>query len=150
MKNTGGPSEEFFDKAHLLYGKRAHVFTFTDAARATGMNGKRVYIECQPSDRLVTIDGIIHYAEVKSTVTEVERFEFKLLKKTQRAFATQILTAGGPYFVYMHFVLSNEWFKIPYKMIEYYKDLGKSSIPKSVLIEKGLQWNFPTTIFSAI
>lgn len=146
MKNTGRPSEDIFDAAWAFLGKAAHVYVFTDASAATGLNKTRTFIPAQPSDRIVTFEGAIHFAEVKSTSTEVERFEFKLLKKTQRAFATQILTAGGAYFVYMHFIQTDEWFKIPYSLIETYKNNDKSSIPKSVLIQMGLQWK--TAYFS--
>lgn len=139
-KNTGKPSEKIFDDYWTLKGKAAHVFAFTDASKATGQNRRVVHIDAQPADRLVTENGAIHYAEVKSTATEVDRFEFKLLKKTQRAFAKMIRAAGGPYYVYMHFIQTDEWFRIPYDLIEFYRDCGKSSIPKQELVNKGLQW----------
>ena len=147
MKNTGKPSEEEFEIFWARLGKRAYVYTFVDSSRATGRNkGKGlVMIDPQPADRLGSFDGVIHFAEVKSTALVTDRFDFKLLQRSQTSAARQVLAAGCPYFVYMHFIVTDEWFRIPYQVIDWYKSIGKSSIPKVDLIEKGLRWNFPTT-----
>lgn len=147
-KNTGKPSEKIFDDAFQVLGKRAYVFTFTDASEATGMNratGRATNIKPQPSDRLVTVDRRTYYAEVKSSVSKDDRFDFKLLRSTQGMYAAQIIAAGGEYLVFYHHLSTDEWFCFPYSLVRGTKDQGKSSIPLPYL-RKNHPWNptFPT------
>ena len=141
MKNTGRKSEDIFDEAFQRMGKKAHVHVFTDSAEVRGMNKKAVMVKAQPADRMVTCDGEMFYAEIKSSVSSYDRFDFSLLRPKQSAQATMVLAAGGRYFVFYHHILTDEWFCIPYLMIALVKDQGKSSIPLSTLREQGRLWN---------
>lgn len=150
MKNTGKPSEKLFDDAFTLYGKRAYVFAFTDASEATGMNratGRATNIKPQPADRMVTLEGRTFYAEVKSSVSKDDRFDFKLLRPTQGMYAAQVVAAGGEYLVFYHHLSTDEWFCFPYQLVVSTKADGKSSIPLS-LLRKYHPWtpNSPSTI----
>lgn len=126
-KNTGKPSEKLFDEAFTRMGKQAFVFKFTDAAEARGTNKKPVIIKAQPSDRIVTLNGHTFYAEIKST-THATRFDFSLLRQTQGAYARMIEAAGGSYDIFIHALLPNVWFRIPYSLVWATKAAGRSSL----------------------
>lgn len=140
MRNDGKQSEEIFDDAWTVLGKRAHVFTFVDTAKATGMNRKKVNTGAQPSDRLVTFEGVIHYAEIKSSI-DPDVFKFSLLRPTQSAYAAFVLAAGGPYFVYFHSLPYDRWFRIPYQVIKDAKAAGRGSLKIEEL--EPYAWTFP-------
>lgn len=129
MKNTGRPSEDIFDAHFLLMGKRAYVHVFTDSAEVRGMNKKAVMVKAQPADRLVVCDGEMFLAEVKSSVSSYDRFDFKLLRTGQGSAAAQTEAAGGKYLIYYHHLSTNEWFCFPYNLVRAAKALDKSSIP---------------------
>ena len=131
MKNTGRDSEEIFDAHFALLGKRAYVFVFTDSAEVNGMNkGRgRIGVKAQPADRLVVLDGQMFLAEVKSSVSKDDRFDFKLLRTGQTSAAKQTLAAGGEYWVYYHHLATDEWFRFSYSFVETFKKIGSSSIP---------------------
>lgn len=141
MKNTGKPSEQIFDDAWRLLGKRAHVFKFTDSAEATGTNRRVTAVKAQPSDRLVTFNGETWYAEIKSTWDE-RNFPFSLLRPKQGAYAAGVIAAGGTYIVYVHSLVLNRWFAVPYQLIRAVKDAGRASIPWTDLTLH--QWEPPT------
>lgn len=141
-RNSGKPSEELFDAHFARLGKRAVVFQLYDAAYISGLLGKatKVQIPAQPSDRIVTVDGETHYAEVKST-QDPTAFRFQLLRKSQSSAATRVLAAGGSYLVYVHRLLTNTWYRFSYDLIAQIKAQGKSSIPWADL-EPFMQENF--------
>jgi hypothetical protein len=127
MRNTGKPSETNFLKFWKRYGKKAHVFRFTDASEATGLNRRVTVIKAQPSDWLITCNGRTWYAETKST-TDTKKFSFSLLRKTQSAFAKMILAAGGEYIVYVHRLATDQWYAVPYAQIDFLREAGKGSM----------------------
>src|SRR5690606_30854623 len=142
MKNTGKPSEETFDRHFTRLGKRAYVHAFTDASEVNGMNkgrGRITNVKAQPADRLVVLDGEMFFAEVKSSVTTDERFDFKLLRTTQGSAAAQALAAGGQYWIYYHHIRTDEWFRFPYSLVAQVKLDGKSSINLDFL-RKNSRW----------
>lgn len=133
-KNSGKGSEHLFEGALNSLGKRAYYCRLVDAAEVYGRVGKKGNIRPQPSDYIVTIDGHTTYAEVKST-HDVSAFRFSLLRTKQSAAAKQIVGAGGDYFVYVHRIPTDQWFRIPYQRIIQVQDAGKASIPWSELQE---------------
>jgi penicillin-binding protein-related factor A (putative recombinase) len=133
-KNTGKPSEAIFDNHWKKYGKRAFLFKFTDASEATGLNKRVTAIKAQPCDRIVVLDGRTSFCEVKSTHHET-LFEFNLLKPKQSAYAKMILAAGGKYQVYVHRLKTDEWYYVPYQYIASVKEIGRASIPWSLMEE---------------
>lgn len=138
-KNTGKPSERIFEAVWTALGKRAFFYRIADAAEIQGRTGLMGTVRPTPSDYIVTFDGTTSYSEVKSTSNPTS-FPFSLLKKGQNAAAKQVLSAGGEYYVYAHSLILNQWFKIPYELIE---KSTKSSIKWTDLEE--YKWNPPTT-----
>lgn len=137
-KNTGKPSEQLFESAHDSLGKRAYYCRLVDAAEVKGRTGRMGHVRPQPSDYVLVVDGVTSFAEVKST-QEKTSFPFSLLRTKQSAAAKMILGAGGSYFVYLHDLTRDRWFKVPYALIQIVKDHGKSSIPWDDL--KEFKWN---------
>lgn len=139
-KNTGKPSETFFENVWQRLGKRAFCYRIADAAENYGRTKTIGMIRATPSDYIVTYAGETFYAEVKST-QEKTSFPFALLKKGQSAAGPQVLAAGGGYFVFAHNLTTNTWYRVPYAVILAVKEIGRSSIPWSEM--ETLIWNPP-------
>lgn len=131
-KNTGKPSEEDFEDRWARLGKAAHVHRFVDAAEVRGRTGKTGFTRKAPADYLLTHNGRTTYAEVKSTQDD-KAFRFSLLRAGQSAAAAMVIAAGGTYEVFVHRLLTNEWFRFPYSLVAETKAAGKASIPWSAL-----------------
>lgn len=131
-RNTGKPSEQEFETHWRRLGKRAFCFRLADAAEITGLAGKVVAARAQPSDYIVTHEGLTNYAEVKST-TDPLKFPFSLLKPKQTAFATFVTAAKGEYPVYVHSLHLGRWYRVPYQLILDTRDAGKASLPWTAL-----------------
>jgi penicillin-binding protein-related factor A (putative recombinase) len=112
-KNTGKSSEQIFEDRYASHGKRAFVHRITDSAEVRGRTGsKTAWVRAQPSDYLVTFDGKMEYAEVKSSLNKTS-FPFGDITKIQMASAKKQRAAGGHYFFYLHSLVHNKWFRVP-------------------------------------
>lgn len=113
MKNTGKPSQtQFEDMLRAKHGKLVYIHRMTDAAEVRGLNkGKFSLVKAQPSDYLITINGEMAYAEVKSTVGR--RISRSCLEAGQLAACRQQLAAKGRYYVFVHFLGSGLWYRLP-------------------------------------
>lgn len=131
-RNTGKPSETEFQNHWRRLGKRAFCFRLADAAEISGRAGKVVAARAQPSDYIVTFDGVTTFAEVKSTIDPL-KFPFSLLKPAQIAFATFTVAAKGEYPVYVHSLHLGRWFRVPYQLILETRAAGKASLPWTAL-----------------
>ena len=114
-KNTGKPSEQDFENFWLKLGKRAWVWRVPDAAEVKGRTGNIGTTRPAPSDYVV-VHNTTQFAEVKSTQDNTA-FRFSLLRAKPSAMAVMILAAGGDYFVYIHRIPTDEWFRVPYQVI---------------------------------
>lgn len=110
-RNTGKGSEAIFDGIMARYGKRCFVYKVTDTASVKSAV-KGGFVKAQPSDRIVTLDGHMFYAEIKSTTSHT-RIATSCLRPSQRNAAVRQRAAGGDYFIFVHALHLNEWFKIP-------------------------------------
>lgn len=131
-KNTGKSSEQKWEDHFTALGKSAFYYRVVDAAEVRGRTGKIGFIRPAPSDYVLVHMGRMSFAEVKSTQSKTS-FPFSILRVTQSAMAKMVLAAGGVYEVYLHNILTDEWYKIPYQVIESVKESGHSSIPWSKL-----------------
>lgn len=117
MRNTGKSSEKIWEDAHTRRGKRAFFTRLVDASEIRGRTGKvATSARSQPSDYILTVDGVMSYAEVKSTGHKTA-FPFNLLKPVQVSAAKQVIAAGGNYDVYVHSLHLDQWFRIPMNII---------------------------------
>lgn len=138
-RNTGKPSEQEFERIWTRLGKQVWLWRVPDAAEVKGRTGNIGTTRPAPSDYVIVAQGRISFAEVKST-TDDAAFRFSLLRKKPSAMASMITTAGGDYDVYVHRLKTNEWFCVPFKLIE---SCEKRSLSWSEL--ERFKWNIPTT-----
>lgn len=117
-------AEDDFDDHWRRMGKRAFLFEFKDARHLRGMNKRPTAVGKQPSDRLVTYQGVTFFAEVKYT-DDPSRFDFGLIKPGQHGTGIMVSAAGGEYRVYVKSGALNQWFMIPYPVI---RDWHKKSM----------------------
>ena len=127
MKNTGKSSERDFESRLDALGKRAYYTRLVDAAEVVGRTGRIGFSRSQPSDYVVTLHGNTFYAEVKSTVHE-KLFQFSLLRTSQSGAAIMILGAGGEYWIFLHHLLTGNWYRIPYRVVFDAKQNGRASL----------------------
>lgn len=94
------------------YGKEACVIRLPDTAAAKAVGGKNSFVAAQPSDFLLTLKGVTHYAEVKSSSNQVS-FSFGGIQKGQWNMSRKIVRAGGSYLFFIKNQVSQQWYLIP-------------------------------------
>lgn len=107
-------AEKEFEKFFENLGKRAYVARLSDTATAKATGGG--FIGAQPSDYIVTLDGMTHYAEVKSSQNPTF-FPFSNIKRGQKIAARRSTTAGGTYLFYIKNLNTNRWYCVPAQVI---------------------------------
>lgn len=109
-------AEKDFEDAFDQYGKGVFVHRLSDTAQAKATAGKKAFVVAQPSDYLVTLNGVTFFAEVKST-TDPTTFHFANIRKQQLAKSRQIVMAGGTYLFFIKSEELNQWFCVPAAII---------------------------------
>lgn len=134
MKNTGKPTEALFESAITALGKRGYFYRIKDAAEIRGLTGRiGSGVDATPSDYICAVNGSTFFAEVKST-QHATLFEFKLLKKGQNSHGARIVAAGGGYLVFVHNLLTDDWYVMPMSRIQKHKtETGRMSLSWSEL-----------------
>ncbi|KGM36103.1 hypothetical protein P409_00180 [Inquilinus limosus MP06] len=123
-----------FEDHFTLMGKAAHVHRITDTAEVRGLN-KTGFTKEQPSDFIVTENGVMYYAEVKSSSNPTS-FPLSQIERGQRSAMIKQTAAGGLYFLFIHCLTKNIWFKVPAGVV---LNAPKASLPWSSLNE--YQWS---------
>lgn len=109
MRNDGKKAERFFEE-YWEARPSADIERFYDAQALRGLNGGRPVGDFpKPSDYLVCDEGLLQYAEVKST-EKMNRFPFSCIRPAQRAKALTMAKCGGPYFFYIYSFGLGKWF----------------------------------------
>lgn len=133
MRNDGKEAEAAFLKR--LAGPGVVVERLWDAADLRGLNnGRHINDFKKPSDFLVTRDGQMHFAEVKS-VQSATSFPFANLEDGQRSAALRQAAVGGPYSFYLFSYGLGRWFVMSAKTFAAAVAEGKASIKFSTLPE---------------
>ena len=141
MRNTGKTSEEIVEAYYASLGKRAWLERRIDAAHVRGLNkGLRLAFPSQPSDYLLTLDGVTSYLEVKSCSSKTS-FPFSQFESGQWAAMKRVTAAGGSYVVLIHSLGLDRWFRVPAKTILEVEASGKSSMSWLTLQE--FAWEVP-------
>ena len=141
--NTGKFSEhEFVRKMEAAYGKNVFIHRFLDINEVKGMTGSG-FVTANPSDYVVTWNGTMFYAEVKSmSIKTSKSFSFSHFTKAQVAGMKRQLAAGGLYNIYLHILETNQWYMFPAALVERIKESGKKSITLNEL--ENMKWTLPS------
>lgn len=115
MRNDGTAAEKaFVDKIEAM--PDSHVERLRDAKDLVGLNGGRKVGDFpKPSDFLVVLNGLMHFAEVKST-DKVNRFPFSDIRPYQTRTALLMARIGGPYSFYIYSYGRGAWFVMSAKV----------------------------------
>jgi len=114
-KNQGKSVEkDFCRELELHYKKKIFIQRNRDTADASGRAGKLVVVAAQPSDFIVTLNGITAYVEVKDCNNKTS-FPFSNIRESQWVAAKQQVAAKGLYFFVVHH--KGQWYCIPAKVI---------------------------------
>lgn len=131
--NTGKSSEALFDNTIAsVYGIKGHVHQFYDAAYLHGLNKRPVLAPEQPSDRLVTANGVMFYAEVKSVSSGLS-WPFGMIAQGQLKAAKLQTLAGGDYFFFCHRLETDTFYIVHAKEVFAAMELGVKSLKWSAL-----------------
>lgn len=121
-KNNGVSSEEAFEKKiQKLHGKDCYLHQMVDSKQA------RNKVKSNPSDWVVTINGVTAYAEVKSCSNETS-FPFSNFTKGQMNGMTRQSRAGGKYWIFIHHITTDKWYWIDGYTVLSTIDNGKKSL----------------------
>ena len=127
MKNNGVKSEKIFeDRMEEAYRKNVFVERLPDTKSIKGAIGSG-FIAGRPSDYLVTLRGEMFYAEVKSCSDPVS-FPFSNFRKDQWKAMIRQNAAGGKYSVFLHNLLTNEWYRVECQEVLAADQQGRKSI----------------------
>lgn len=127
-RNTGKPTEALFEHSISALGKLGYFYRIKDAADIKGLTGKIGHADATPADYIISVKGVLEFAEVKST-SDLTKFAFALLKKGQKSHGARIVASGGLYRVYVHRLDKDLWYRIPLRSIQAVQAVGKQSIP---------------------
>lgn len=116
MKAAWKSAEEEFVASFDRYGKEAYVCRLTDTAAAKATSGKGAFVQAQPSDYIVVLQGQMFYAEVKSSNHEVS-FPHSNIRKGQMAAARKTVAAKGTYLFFLKNLVTNQWYCVPASVI---------------------------------
>lgn len=125
-KNDGKEAEAGF--LAIMARNGAVVERFWDQADLRGRNGGRaVGAYAQPADLLVTLNGVLEYAEVKSTI-KGKSFAFGGIQPGQSSAALRQAAVGGPYNFYLYSYELSQWFIMPCKQYAEIIASGRRSV----------------------
>jgi penicillin-binding protein-related factor A (putative recombinase) len=112
-------SEKKFEELFGPYGKRALLHKLTDTGEVNGGRAKSapiIKVKSQPSDYVVTFDGTMFYAEIKSSESTTS-FPFGNIRDCQMVASKRQLAAGGQYFFFILRTKVGTWFRVPANVI---------------------------------
>lgn len=126
MKKAWEKAEQEFVKIIEGYGKKAFLYRVTDTREAS--RGKtKVLIKKTPSDFILTHDGDMCYAEVKSCSNKTS-FPFSAFTEGQMRAIIRQDRAGGCYCAYIKNENTGIWYKLFGGVILGYIERGHKSI----------------------
>lgn len=110
-------AERDFEGFFKTYGKKAFVHRLTDTAAAKATGGAKAFVVAQPSDYIVTIQGVgTAFAEVKTSKHKTS-FPHSNIQPKQLASARRIIMAGGAYLFFIKNLLTGIWYLLPAQVI---------------------------------
>jgi len=116
MKNTGKASEKEWEEVmEAKYGKLLNLHDLLDTSNIKKENLKS-FVNPAPADYVVTANHEMFYAEIKSCSSKTS-FGFSQFTPSQNACMLKQTNAGGQYWVYIHRLETDEWYRVPASLI---------------------------------
>ena len=105
--------EECLAKNYGINGHLHRLFDTSDIRAASRYEAQKsfAHLPKNPADFVVTLNGRMFYAEVKGTDTE--SFRLNRIEHSQLAGMIKQHAAEGEYWLFIHQVTNNEWFRMP-------------------------------------
>ena len=111
MKNDGTEAQSIFE-ARMAAQSQTHVWRARDKKDLMGINrGRKVAAFPLPADYTVARQGVLFFAEVKST-SDPDRFSYSQLEPGQRSAAVISAACGTPYWIFIYSMLTRRWFQL--------------------------------------
>jgi len=133
-RNDGSGSEAIFEDRMALGGKTVFVYSLVDTKQIKGAMGPKGFAKAGPSDYIVTENGNMYYAEVKSS-NNATSFSFSNFTPSQNAAMVRQCAAKGQYWIFIHNLITDVWYRVPASEILMVKLTKKSSIKWSEMEE---------------
>lgn len=115
MKPKWLEAEEEFES--FFPSKSQFLFKFHDTRAAMGVTGTRnVKTTEHPSDYILTDNGVMLYAEVKSSENKTS-LSFSNIQKGQWSAAIRQVAAGGLYIFFIYSFHLKMWYKVPARVL---------------------------------
>lgn len=125
-KNTGKDAESGFLAICRRHG--GVIERFWDQADLRGRNGGRAVGDFpKPADFLLTLNGQLEYAEVKSTI-KPSSFPFSGIRPSQSSAALRQAQVNGPYNFYIYSFHLCRWMVMPCKQYAGFIHAGRASV----------------------
>jgi hypothetical protein len=110
-KNDGTEAQDLF-LARMSAKPQTFVWRNRDKKDLMGINrGRKVAAFPLPSDFTVACQGVLFYAEVKSTI-DPTRFSYGQIEPGQRQAATISAACGSPYWFFIYSLHLKRWFQL--------------------------------------
>lgn len=139
VKNDGSMSERLFEEIMKSRGKSVNVYRLPDTKQIK-QEFQHAFVRAAPSDYIVTEDGEMYYAEVKSSSDGRASFTFNHITPSQWAAMVKQRAAGGKYFLFIHNITTETWYKVPANAILRIHDEEKRKSVKWTELAS-CQWN---------
>lgn len=131
-RNDGKLAEQWFEASFKTLGKTVLLYPFEDYYQAKFNSGANSAAKAQPSDYLLTENGVLGFAEVKSSLN-ASSFPFADIRPLQWQFARKQTAANGVYEFFILNLNTNTWYRIKASFLLEHKDTGSKSIKWSLL-----------------
>lgn len=132
QKNTGKNSEKIWEGMMKdRYKKQLYLHDLVDTSNIK-KSGTSVFVNPAPADYFVTVNGQTFLAEVKSCSGKTS-FPFSQFTPSQNAAMLMQSNAGGEYWIFIHRLETNEWYKIPASLILHTRRNGGKSLKWSLI-----------------
>ena len=128
VKMLSKKCEKFVDDYFNTLGKNCVCSRFNDTSDTIQGKGKGTILRRNPSDFVITQDGVTFYAEVKSTNSPIG--VSSSLFSQQKARRDRILKAGGTYIYFIYSYALDTWFYTNGEFIQKKAERKFSELPK--------------------
>ena len=124
--DAGNKAQDVFKK--MMKKRKAFVHRLPDPSDLAMIAGQRAKLPAQPADFVVCLEGVMSYAEVKSSANKT-LFPMAGIRESQRGAAKQTVAQDCVYDFYIYSAYNNLWYAVPAQFVLDLIKAGSKSIP---------------------